>query len=139
MLNEDKIRLMTSISMSEKKNGKDLAMVHKYFKGDFISLHLLRAFIGYTVCWCLVMTLYGVCRVEELFSTFSLMDIRDYFFSYAAWYAGGLFIYLLITFAVQYRRYRRAARNRGNYLAKLKALERRYDFQDWTKETRQGG
>ena len=51
MLNEDKIKLMTSISMLEKKEGKYLFPVRQYFRSDYIGKNLLKALIGYTFCW----------------------------------------------------------------------------------------
>ena len=50
MLNEDKIKLMTSISMLEKKEGKYLFPVRQYFRSDYIGKNLLKALIGYTFC-----------------------------------------------------------------------------------------
>ena len=63
MLNESKIKLMTGISMIEKDKGKDLAIVHRYFKGDYIGRHMLCAFLGYTFCWCLGLLLVAACKV----------------------------------------------------------------------------
>ena len=134
MLNEDKIRLMTEISMLEKNKGKDLATVHRYFRGDYISLHMLRYFLGFTFCWCLGLLLVIVCQADDLISVLNLTDLTDYFLRYAVWYAGGLFVYMLITFLVCFRRFRRASRSLKRYLGDLKSLERRYEFQDRIKK-----
>ena len=57
MLNEDKIKLMTSISMLEKKEGKYLFPVRQYFRSDYIGKNHLKALTGYTFCWRLGGTL----------------------------------------------------------------------------------
>ncbi len=134
MLNESKIKLMTGISMIEKDKGKDLAIVHRYFKGDYIGRHMLCAFLGYTFCWCLGLLLVAACKVEEWFSLLSLKELADYFVGYAAWYAAGLLVYLVITFIVYFIRYRRASLTMRRYLERLKNLERRYEFQGKIKE-----
>ena len=73
MLNEDKIKLMTSISMLEKKEGKYLFPVRQYFRSDYIEKNLLKALIGYTFCWILGGTLVSVSYThledQRLFSS----------------------------------------------------------------------
>ena len=44
MLNEEKIKLMTGIAMFEKKEGKKIFPLNRYFKSDYISSHLMAAF-----------------------------------------------------------------------------------------------
>lgn len=134
MLNEDKIRLMTGIAKLEKDKGKDLAMVHRYFRGDYISHHMLRALLGYTLCWCLGFALVMVCRIEEMLYSLDLTYLKEFFTRYAVWYVAGLLVYLAITFVVQYRRYKRASGSLKLYLNKMKSLERRYAFQGRIKE-----
>ncbi len=134
MLNENKIRLMTDISMLEKERSRDLTLVHRYFRGDYIGLHLLRSLLGYTFCWCLGMVLVGMCKVEDIISAMSITDLADYLLGYLTWYIGGLAVYLMITFIVYFVRYRRAARSMKLYLGGLKSLERRYELSDRDRE-----
>lgn len=76
MLNEDKIKLMTSISMLEKKEGKYLFPVRQYFRSDYIEKNLLKALIGYTFCWILGGTLVLLYRAEDLFSILDFEQIK---------------------------------------------------------------
>ena len=48
MLNEEKIKLMTSIGMFEKREGRRIFMVNRFFRSDYIGRHGLRAFLGFT-------------------------------------------------------------------------------------------
>ena len=111
MLNEDKIKLMTSISMLEKKEGKYLFPVRQYFRSDYIEKNLLKALIGYTFCWILGGTLVLLYRAEDLFS---ILDFEQYVV-----YAG---------------RYEHGVRGMKVYVSKLKRLDKRYEFQNRTKE-----
>ena len=43
MLNEDKIKLMTSMAMFEKKNGKAMNAGKNYFKSDYVSRQISTA------------------------------------------------------------------------------------------------
>jgi len=68
MLNEDKIKLMTSISMFEKKEGRRVFPMSRYFRGDYVSSHMVRSFVGYTFCWILGTVVWVLYKVELLFS-----------------------------------------------------------------------
>ncbi|MEG0687903.1 MAG: hypothetical protein RR466_04365, partial [Hungatella sp.] len=67
MLNEDKIKLMTGISMFEKKEGKKIFPINRYFKEDYIGNHLVRGFLGYTFCWLLGVIIVLLYKLEVLF------------------------------------------------------------------------
>lgn len=134
MLNEDKIKLMTSISMFEKKEGKYISPVKRYFKSDYISRYVLRSFLGYTFCSVLVFLLIFLYHAEDIFSMLNLDVLKEHAWGYGAAYAVGLFFYLLITIAVYARRYECGVKGMKVYVAKLKRLEKRYEFQNRTKE-----
>ncbi len=134
MLNEDKLKLMTSIAMFEKREGKRVFPVNRYFRGDYIGKHMLRAFFGYTFCFCIVLLFYVACKSEELFKNLNVEQIRPLLTQSGLWYLGGLVFYLAITWFVYRKRYAHAARGLKVYVAKLKRLERRYEFQNKTKE-----
>ena len=50
MINEEKVILMTRLASYEKREGKNNMAIGKYFRGDFVSLHLLKAVIAATIC-----------------------------------------------------------------------------------------
>ena len=110
MLNEDKIKLMTSISMLEKKEGKYLFPVRQYFRSDYIGKNLLKALIGYTFCWILGGTLLLLYRAEDLFSILDFEQIKGGALWAAAAYILGLVLYLIIAYVVYAGRYEHGVR-----------------------------
>lgn len=134
MLNEDKIKLMTSISMLEKKEGKYLLPVRRYFRSDYIGKNLLKALIGYTFCWILGGALVLLYRAEDLFSILDFEQIKAGALMAAVVYILGLVFYLVITYTVCVRRYEHGVRGMKVYVSKLKRLDKRYEFQNRTKE-----
>lgn len=134
MLNEDKIKLMTSISMLEKKEGKYLFPVRQYFRSDYIEKNLLKALIGYTFCWILGGTLVLLYRAEDLFSILDFEQIKGGALWAAAAYILGLVLYLIIAYVVYAGRYEHGVRGMKVYVSKLKRLDKRYEFQNRTKE-----
>jgi len=134
MLNEDKIKLMTSISMFEKKEEKYIYPVRRYFKSDYISRHMLKAFFGYTFCCLLVFLLIFLYHAEDIFSMLNLDLLLEHAWTYGIAYLVGLAVYLLITIVVYAKRYEYGVRGMKVYVAKLKRLEKRYEFQNRTRE-----
>ncbi len=134
MLNEEKVKLMTSIAILEKEEADNLALVKRYYRTDYIGKSLLRAFLGYTFCWIVGLALAVYCRLEDILSVVTLEDIVSPLADCGAWYLLGLALYLVIAYIAAYRRYRYAARGMKVYLARLKRLQKRYDFQDKARE-----
>lgn len=140
MLNEEKIKLMTNISMFEKREGKRIFPINRYFRGDYVSSHILRSFLGYTLCWMLGAVIWGLYHVEALLSNVLLDNVWEILRMSGSWYVIGLAAYLIITFVVYSKRYHYANRGIKVYVSKLKRLDKRYEFQHKTKEVvREGG
>lgn len=134
MLNEEKVKLMTSIAILEKEEAGNLALVKRYYKTDYIGKSMLCAFLGYTFCWIVGLALVIYCRIEDILSVVTLDDIVSPVVDCGVWYLLGLALYLAVACLMAYRRYRYAARGMKVYLARLKRLQKRYDFQDKAKE-----
>lgn len=72
MLNEDKIRLMTSIAMFEKHERKHIFPASRYFRSDYISGRMLRSFFAYTVCFILCAMMWVLSNMEQLLNVMEL-------------------------------------------------------------------
>lgn len=134
MLNEEKLKLMTGIAMFEKAEGGRLALVRRYYRGDYIGRSLFKGFLEYTLCWCIGLSLAAFCEIEDILSIVSIAEIWEYVVGFGSWYLAGLVVYLIILAVACVRRYNYAARGMKVYTAKLKRLEKRYEFQNRTKE-----
>lgn len=140
MLNEDKIKLMTGIAMFEKREGKAIFPANRYFRSDYISSRMLRSFFSYTFCYILCVLVWGLYSIEKLLNAVNLDELILMAKTAALFYIAGLIVYLMITFFVYRKRYEYARRGMKVYVAKLKRLEKRYEFQNRSKElTKEGG
>lgn len=140
MLNEDKIKLMTGIAMFEKREGKAIFPANRYFRSDYISSRMLRSFFSYTLCYILCVLVWGLYSIEKLLNAVNLDELILMAKTAALFYIAGLIVYLIITFFVYRKRYEYARRGMKVYVAKLKRLEKRYEFQNRSKElTKEGG
>lgn len=140
MLNEDKIKLMTGIAMFEKREGKNIFPANRYFQGDYISSRMFRSFFAYTLCYILCVLIWVLYNIERLLNAMNLDEVIVICRKGGIFYVIGLVVYLVITFRVYQKRYGYAKRGMKVYLAKLKRLEKRYEFQNRSKElTKEGG
>lgn len=128
MLNEEKIRLMTELAVFEKKNKAPLKIAAGYFKSDFVSRHLIRSFLSYTLCSMLVMGSWVLLHLDLLVSTLETESLLRLGKQGMIWYLAGLGAYLLLTGWIYGKRYNLAIRLNRIYVAKLKHLDKRYEY-----------
>lgn len=122
MLNVEKIRLMTQLSIYDRKEGKAIRDVSRYFKGDYLSRRIFMALVHYTLCFILVSMLLMLINLEELLMhlniPFIVAAVRVLLFIYVLGFVGMM--------AFSYVRYARAYddlhRKSLYYMAKLDKL-----------------
>ena len=51
MLNENKVKMMTKMAIYEKNEGKRMLKMSRYYKGDFVTLGVLKS-ITFNICIC---------------------------------------------------------------------------------------
>ena len=140
MLNEDKIKLMNEIAMFEKRGARNIFPVNRYFRGDYISSRMLRSFFSYSFCYLLGVLIWVLYHMEQLLNALNLDEVVAIGGRAVLFYGAGLLAYLAVTYLVYRRRYEYARRGMKVYLAKLRRLEKRYEFQNRAKElTKEGG
>lgn len=66
MVNNRKVRLMTKLAIYEKKEGKEDIKLSRYFRRDYVRLHLLYTLIAVTIGYLLVLALIGAYQMEYL-------------------------------------------------------------------------
>ncbi|MDO4788115.1 MAG: hypothetical protein Q4A19_03035 [Johnsonella sp.] len=134
MLNEDKIKLMAELSIMEKKYNKEIFSINGFFKGDYILKNLLQSFLGFSFCYVLFLGLELLYSLEKIINTINVSDVLVIFYGYLLRYVIGLIIFEIITWYISKIRYESALKKKGLYMAKLKRLQKRYDFQNKSKE-----
>ena len=139
MISEDKVKLMTSIAILEKREGKHCFSINRYFRSDYISKHMIRAFVIYTIAVCFCLLLWLICNVEAVMEAFSSDGLIALGKTLGFYYTLGLVLYLFVAYWVYYRRYEYASRKLKVYAARLKTLDKRYEFQDKTRRLAREG
>lgn len=140
MLNEDKIELVTSTFIFEKKEGRGVFPVSRYLREDYVGNHMVRSFVGYVFCWILGITVWILYKVELPFSAEVLDNVWKTLALYGMLCGGGLMLYLMAVYTVCNRRYKHSSPDMKTYLTGLRRLSKCYEYQNKTRNvTREGG
>lgn len=126
MLNEEKIRLMTKAASYEAGEGKKALSMNRYFRGDYISLQLIGAWVSYTIAFVLCVGLWAFCNIEELMENLHKINLPAIGKRFALLYLTLLVLYLVINYMVYHYRYLENRRSLGAYYKILKRISRIY-------------
>ena len=126
MLNEERVILMTKMSSYEEGEGKRNMSLGRYFRGDYISIQLLRAFFSSTIAYLLGFGLYVLYDFETLIADIYKMDLFVFAKNIIMWYAIFVVGYCVVTYAICAYRYAQAKRSLKLYYHNLKKLDSLY-------------
>lgn len=126
MLNEERVILMTKMASYEEGEGKKSMSLGRYFRGDYISMQLLRAFFCSTIAYLLGFALYVLYDFEILITDIYKMDLFVFAQNIIIWYAVFVVGYCVITYAICAYRYARAKKSLKLYYHNLKKLDTLY-------------
>lgn len=77
MLNEDKIRLMTRLSIYEEKTGKEDLKINDYYHFDYVGMKVRKAVVSVTLSYVLILAMTGFYYMEELLASLIGMDYKS--------------------------------------------------------------
>ena len=126
MLNEERVILMTKMASYEDGEGKKSMSLGRYFRGDYISIQLLRAFFCGTIAYLLGFGLYILYDFETLIVDIYKMDLFVFAQNVIKWYAIIVVGYCVITYAIYAYRYSQAKKSLKLYYHNLKKLDSMY-------------
>ena len=122
MLNNKKIRLMTKLSLYERKNESRELKAGKYYKSDYVSLGLLNSAIVATFAFFIVIALVILVNIEELLAVITTLDFLEIGKVLVSSYLIYLIVYLFIVNIVYRMRYEKMSKGIKEYDAMLKEL-----------------
>lgn len=129
MLNENKIKMMTKMAIYEKNEGNTMLKTAKYFKGDYVSLGVLKTIISVTVAFVVLVILFVLCQVDSLVENINSLDYASLGKSVAGYYVAFIIIFGIISGAVYSSKYERSRKEMKKYFSRLNKLERFYNSQ----------
>ncbi len=127
MLNQEKIRLMTRMASFDEVEGKKDIAVNGYFRGDYISLQVVKSAIYATAGFAVVIALYVLYNLETFLSEFYKMDLVAFAKDWLTRYMVVMLVYLVISYFVYAVRFTRSKKRIRTYQQQLKRLHQIYE------------
>jgi len=126
MINEEKVALMTKLAVYEEKEGKKNIPLGKYYKEDYVSLHMLNTVIIATFSYVLILAVIIFAHLEEMMAELANMDYvkagKDLLIGYIAIIA----VYVVISYIVYSIKFKRVRKSLNEYNSNLKKLYNMY-------------
>ena len=123
MISEQRVKLMTRLAAYEQKEGKKNEEIGSYFRGDYISLQILKSVVSATMAFALIVALFVLYDSELFLSDIYKIDILDYVKKLILYYFVFTGVYVLISYVVYSIRYRKAKKRLKVYFNNLKRLQ----------------
>lgn len=126
MLNQNKIRIMTRLSIYEQGKGKEDLKINQYYKFDYLRLQIIKSLVCCTLGSVLLIILVALYKAEYL-----ILNATKLEFATIGKYVLLIFImvsifYLIITTTGAVIRYNKAKKSLKKYNVLLRKLRKSY-------------
>lgn len=122
MLNEEKIRLMTRLTVYDEGLGVADERTARYFRNDYVLAGLVGSFVAGTLAWGVCAAVYCGYFFEQIFFSVYENSLDSYLHLAAKSYIVFILFFLLVTLVIYYRRSAAFTRRRRMYGDDLDAL-----------------
>lgn len=100
MINKKKVRLMTRTAIYEKNTGHDDMPMAKYYKGDYVSLHMWNTAVAVTIAYLIIFFLVVACNFENVVYNLTNINYAALIAIMAVAYAAAQAIFLIAAYIV---------------------------------------
>ena len=127
MVNENKVILMTKLASYEAHEGKKYLAIGRYFRGDYISLQLLKSLISGTLAFLVAVGMSVLYDMEAFMKNFyQTSDMIQLIKEMGIKYLILMGIYMLISYVVAAYQYNRSRQSLKTYYGNLKKISKYY-------------
>ena len=105
MINKRKVRLMARTAMYLKHEGTEDIPKSKYYRKDYVSLHMWLTAIAVTIAYFLLLILIACCNFESLINRLTTMNYTVLLVVIILGYIAMMLIFMFIAYFVYSYRY----------------------------------
>ncbi len=127
MLDERKVRLMTSLAMYEQGQGKEDFKISEYYRKDYTGMHILFSFFWTTVGYACIGALVVLAGLDYFMSHMSVKLFMTLGIAAAAGYLAVVILYAVITSHIYNKKHRNARQRVKRYNHDLTKLLKMYE------------
>lgn len=129
MLNEERIILMTKMASYEENEGKKNVQIGNYFRGDYISIQIMKSIVSATLAFGAIFALYIFYDFETFMQDIYKMDLIAFAKNVLIIYGITVVAYSVIAYVVYSYRYSKTRKSLKCYYNNLKKLNALYTNQ----------
>lgn len=122
MVDENKVRLMTKLSIYEKKEKNDGLLMSKFFERDYVRYNVLKTLVAATVVYWTIVGAYVFISFEVILSKINNLDYFRVMYRILGWYVAFCFVYFVISYLVYTYRYNKKRKGLTEYNSNLRDL-----------------
>ncbi len=78
MINAERVKQMVKLESFDEKQKDKLAPAIKYYRVDYIGMHILRGLFSVTIAFAIIMVLVGLANMEELMESIHTLDLKEF-------------------------------------------------------------
>ena len=112
MINKRKVRLMARTAMYLKHEGTEDIPKSKYYRKDYVSLHMWLTAIAVTIAYFLLLILIACCNFENLINRLTTMNYTVLLVVIILGYIAMMLIFMFIAYFVYSYRYTESENDR---------------------------
>ncbi len=127
MIHNERVRHMVQLQAFNDRKGNEYFPVVRYFRGDFVGLHMLSAFVSGTVCYGIGLLMWGICNMEMLMTSIHTMDLKQFATKIVLRYIVFVVLYLIAVYIYAQVKYTRARKEMKSYNRHLKRVIASYE------------
>lgn len=133
MVNEERLRHMIKMSQFDTNDGKQCRPMTQYARKDYVALQLLISFVTGTICYGLLLGLWGLYSMESLLEQINQMDIQRFLVSLLLAYLVFMLFYLGATYIIFHMKYTDGRKKVKRYYSSLKKVNQMYEREERLK------
>lgn len=122
MIHNERVRHMVKLQAFADHKGKEYFPVLKYFRRDYVGLHLIKGFVSGTIAYGVCLLMWGLYNMEELMANIHTMDLAKFAVDVLLRYLAFLAVYLIGVFIYAENKYTRARKKLRAYNRHLKRV-----------------
>jgi len=130
MIDRNKVRIMTRMSIYEKHEGKEDLKFNRYFKSDYARLQVLKTLVSATLAYVIVVGLVIFYKLEYILDNALTLDYPAIGKEILGYYIAVIAIYLIGALIGYSIRYQLSRRRLSKYYALMKRLKEIYREED---------
>ena len=130
MVNEERSRHLIKMAQFDTNDGKQCKPMTQYARKDYVSMRLLGSFVTGTICYGLLMGMWGLYATEELLAKLNKFDIQGLVMTAVVPYLVFMVIYLGATWVIFNMKYYNNLK-KVNQMYEREERLRTSDHKDW--------